>query len=65
MITVSNNKRKGIKRAVDVYNDLYGNQYHRLVYGKYNLENYSISYLGNYYYVVTIFITRIIYEVYH
>ena len=31
--------RKGIKRAVDVYNDLYGNQYHRLVYGKYNLEN--------------------------
>lgn len=31
--------RKGIKRAVEVYNDLYGSQYHRIVYGKYNLES--------------------------
>ena len=31
--------RKGIKRAVEVYNDLYGSQYHRVVFGKYTLEN--------------------------
>ena len=31
--------RKGIKRAVEVYNDLYGNNNHRIVYGSYNLEN--------------------------
>ena len=33
--------RKGIKRAVEVYNDLYGNQNHWIVYGNYNLEDGS------------------------
>lgn len=31
--------RKGIKRAVEVYNDLYGNSNHWVVYGNYNLES--------------------------
>ena len=31
--------RNGIKKAVNFYNELYGSQYHKLVYGNYTLEN--------------------------
>ena len=31
--------RNGIKKAVNFYNEMYGSQYHKLVYGNYTLEN--------------------------